>query len=85
MHTSSSDPCDIQSGECTSTHVMETTIGNEGEWAKTCLMDLKESDLEVKHITTDPDTKAYMAAEELYADGSYRNRTTTYARYKTFM
>ena len=69
MHTSSSDPCDIQSGECTSTHVMETTIGNEGEWAKTCLMDLKESDLEVKHITTDPDTKAYMAAEELYADG----------------
>ena len=48
---------------------METTIGNEVEWAKTCLMYLKEFDLEVKHITTDPDAKAYMAAEELYADG----------------
>ena len=70
IHTSSDPPCDISSNDCSSTHVMETTIGNEGEWAKTCLENLKtESDLEVKHITTDPDTKAYMAAEELYALG----------------
>ena len=70
MHTGSDPPCDITSSACSSTHVMETTIGNEGEWAKACLVNLKtESDLEVKHVTTDPDTKAYMAAEELYALG----------------
>ena len=39
MHTSFGKPCVIQSGEYSSTHIMESTMGNEGEWAKTRLMD----------------------------------------------
>ena len=69
MHTSFGNPCVIQSGEYSSTHIMETTMGNEGEWAKTHHMDQLEGIWpEVKHITTDMDTKAYLAAKALYAD-----------------
>lgn len=57
--------CDIKSEQCSSTVPMEQSIGDEKEWAKACLLDLKKDHLEVKYITTDPDTSAYKAAEEL--------------------
>ncbi|KAK3104975.1 hypothetical protein FSP39_014462 [Pinctada imbricata] len=69
MHTASDHPCDIKSGECSSTDTMETSIGNEKEWAARCLTDLHSSGLEVHHITTDADTKAFKAAQELYEKG----------------
>ncbi|KAK3094151.1 hypothetical protein FSP39_024742 [Pinctada imbricata] len=69
MHTASDPPCDIKSGECSSTDTMETSIGNEKEWAARCLTDLHSSGLEVHHITTDADTKAFKAAQELYEKG----------------
>lgn len=68
MHTKLESDCNIQSGECSSNTFMEETIGNEQKWAKRCLVDLKKDNLEVKHITTDSDTSAYRAAEELYED-----------------
>ena len=46
---------------------MEHTIGDEREWAKACFLDLSEDQLQVKYITTDPDTSAYKAAENLYS------------------
>lgn len=58
--------CDIKSaGGCTATIPMETNIGDEKKWAKACIKDLCTDCLEVKYITTDPDTGAYKAAEEV--------------------
>ena len=45
---------------------MEKSIGNEKEWAKKCLLDLKTDNLEPKYITTDPDSSAYRAAIDLH-------------------
>ena len=45
---------------------MEQSIGNERQWAKSCLLQLKEDQLQVQYITTDPDTSAFKATEDLY-------------------
>lgn len=71
-HSSESSQCNIMSGECTSTTPMEKTIGNEKEWAKKCLLDLKTDNLEAKYITTDPDSSAYRAAIELNTEKSVK-------------
>ena len=47
---------------------MEKSIGNEKEWAKKCLLDLKTDNLEPKYITTDPDRSAYRAAKNLHTE-----------------
>ena len=59
--------CDMKSEACSATVPMEHTIGDEREWAKACFLDLSEDQLQVKYITTDPDTSAYKAAEDLYS------------------
>lgn len=56
-------------GNCSSNLNMEEDIGNEERWAKQSLISLKQDDLEVKEITTDPDSSAYRAAESLYTAG----------------
>ena len=39
---------------------MAMSIGNEKEWAKDCLLQMKtKNNLEVQYITTDPDTKGF--------------------------
>ena len=58
-------PCDIKYEKCSATIPMEYSTGDEREWAKACLLDLKDVHLQVKYITTDPDTSAYNAAEEI--------------------
>lgn len=56
--------------DCTATIPFEKSIGDEKSWAKEVLQDLKSSnDLEVQFITTDPDSGAYLAAQELYDEG----------------
>ena len=45
---------------------MEQSIGDERQWAKSCLLQLKEDQLQVQYITTDPDTSAFKAAEDLH-------------------
>jgi len=68
MHTEADQVCDIKSGQCSATDTMETSIGNEREWATRCLRYLKrEHNLEVRHMTTDPDTRAFKAAEDLHS------------------
>ena len=69
FHSEIDSTCDIKKGKCSTTDPMETSIGNEGEWASRSLGDLKESGLEVKYMTTDPDTKAYLAAQDLFDGG----------------
>lgn len=59
-------PCDIKSEKCSATIPMEQSIGEEKEWAKACFLDLREDKLQIKYLTTDPDTCAYKAAEELH-------------------
>ena len=59
------DQCDIKSEKCSVTIPMEQSIGDERQWAKACLLQLREDQLQVKYITTDPDTSAYKAAEDL--------------------
>ena len=49
---------------------MEQDIGDEYQWAKEeSLLKLKQNDVEMKEITTDPDSSAYRAAEDLFITG----------------
>lgn len=61
--------CGEESSTCTANIKMTDTIGNEKRWATECLKDLKEDELEVRFITTDPDTAAYKATESFYQQG----------------
>ena len=61
--------CGEASSSCTANIKMTDTIGNEKRWASECLKDLKNDGLEVRFITTDPDTAAYKAAESFYQEG----------------
>lgn len=56
-------------GNCSSNLEMEQDIGNEEAWAKESLLSLKHDGLDVKEITTDPDSSAHRAAESLYRAG----------------
>lgn len=69
FHSKDDDHCKILSGDCTSNIPIEKNIGDEKEWAKRCFQDLKSDDLEINILTTDPDTSAYRAAEELRLSG----------------
>ena len=44
-------PCDIKYEKRSATIPMEHSIGDEREWAKACLLDLKDDQLQVKYIT----------------------------------
>ncbi|XP_045185911.1 uncharacterized protein LOC123543910 [Mercenaria mercenaria] len=66
FHTSSDDACDMKCAPCPATASIETTIGDEHRWARSCLEDLHEDGLEVSFLTTDADTGAYRAAVDLY-------------------
>ena len=59
---------------CSRNTPVDMSIGSEKEWAKECLLDLKSNDLEVEYITTDPDSSAYRAAEELYSNDTTSTR-----------
>ena len=67
FHSAEDEECDIKSGDCSATACIETNIGDEQKWAKMCFQDLQNDGLHINFLTTDPDTKAYQAAEELYS------------------
>ena len=49
---------------------MQHTIGDEFNWAREGMADLLcENNLEVREVTTDPDSSAGRAADSLYQDG----------------
>ena len=52
--------------KCSSNITLMKSIGNKYSWAKEALTDLKEDGIEAKHFTTDPDSSAFKAAEDLY-------------------
>ena len=63
-----SEKC-VHNATCSRNIPMAMSIGNEKEWAKDCLLQMKtKNNLEVQYITTDPDTKGFKAASELYAE-----------------
>lgn len=64
---------DIQGDQCSATTCMEMTIGDEKTWATHCLQDLHDDNIEINFVTTDADTGAFQAAEDLYN----KNITTT--------
>lgn len=51
---------DVKTAPCSASENIKTSIGDEKQQASRCLMDLKiNNDLEVKHLTTDPDTRVH--------------------------
>ena len=49
FHSANDEECDILSGKCSATVPMEKSIGDEKEWAKSCLLDLKDDDIGKAH------------------------------------
>ncbi|CAG2226741.1 unnamed protein product [Mytilus edulis] len=65
----------IKSGEkctssCSSNLTFMKSIGDEYTWAKEALQDLASDGIEAKHLTTDPDSSAYRAADDLYLENT---------------
>lgn len=56
-------------GHCSANIEMQQDIGDEQKWAQESLLGLNEDLLDVKEITTDPDSSAFRAAESLYEAG----------------
>ena len=61
--TGKNDQC---TEECSSNITFMKSIGDEYSWAKEALTDLKADGIEAKHFTTDHDSSAFKAAEDLY-------------------
>lgn len=58
---------------------MQHTIGDEFTWAREGMAELLCEDIiEVKAVTTDPDSSAGRAAESLFKDGLYKVEPTHY-------
>lgn len=69
-HLKESDDHQCLGKNCTATIPFQQNIGDEKSWAKEILEDLKNTnEIEVRNITTDPDSGAYQAAQELYDEG----------------
>jgi hypothetical protein len=61
--------CPGKDHACTANIKATDTIGNEKAWAAEALEDILQDGLEVSNITTDPDSGAYKASEDLYKEG----------------
>lgn len=58
---------------------MQHTIGDEFTWAREGMAELLCDDsIEVKAVTTDPDSSAGRAADSLFKDGLYKVEPTHY-------
>ncbi|CAC5426124.1 unnamed protein product [Mytilus coruscus] len=51
--------------ECSADISIVKSIRHEHTWAKECILDLKVDNIEVEYLVTDPDSSAYMAAQDL--------------------
>lgn len=52
---------------------MEQNIGDELSWAKEGMTELANDNIQVGQVTTDPDSSAYRATEQLYEHGILKN------------
>jgi hypothetical protein len=64
--------CPNHDGRCTANLASSAPISDEKQYAKESIQELSRAGINVKHVTTDPDSASYRAAEELYAAGSVR-------------
>ncbi|XP_062577982.1 uncharacterized protein LOC134239870, partial [Saccostrea cucullata] len=66
-------------GVCGANLPMQHTIGDEFTWAREGMAELLCKDgLEVREVTTDPDSSAGRAADSLYRDGLLQNKPVHY-------
>lgn len=66
-------------GECGANLPMQHTIGDEFTWAREGMAELLcEDGIEVKGVTTDPDSSAGRAADSLFKDGLYKVKPVHY-------
>ena len=69
-----SNPCPDHDGICTANLALEENIGNEEAMAQECIEGILQHGIEVGELTTDGDSAAYRAAEQLYASGKMKCR-----------
>ena len=55
--------------DCTASLTQEESIGNERQWARENILDLSKDNITCNIVTTDPDSSAFKAAEDLYLAG----------------
>ncbi len=67
-HVVHNESC-VRDVKCSATMEMSACIGNEKMLAKEVILDLKHDNLQVHNITTDADSAAFKAGEELFAVG----------------
>lgn len=53
-------------GHCSANIQQHHSIGDEFSWAKQCMEDLHENRIQVKHVTTDCDSRAAQSAQYMY-------------------
>ena len=58
------------SASCSANIPFQQSIGDEYSWAKECFQDIEKDGLYVCHLTTDPDSSAYKAAEDIALKGN---------------
>jgi hypothetical protein len=54
---------------CSANIPIEQTIGDERKWATTSLLQLENDGIIPNYVTTDPDSKAFLAAEDVFLSG----------------
>ena len=59
---------------CTANLPIDHTIGNEQQMALECMQDMLADNIQVSHVTTDPDSSAYRAATILHNEGRYNEK-----------
>ena len=58
---------------------MVKSIGDEYQWARECLLDLKSDNIKVEYLVTDPVSCSYKAAQDLFEE------TITYTEPEHFL
>ena len=67
---------DRKCDQCSANISSHQSIGDELTWAKQCLQDLDDKNVKVKYITTDCDSRAADAAQQMYEEARYTERPT---------
>ena len=67
---------DRKCDQCSANISSHQSIGDERTWAKQCLQDLDDKNVKVKNITTDCDSRAADAAQQMYEEARYTERPT---------
>ena len=64
------------SHDCTASLQQDESIGNERQWARESLTQLNNDNITCNIVTTDPDSSAFKAAEDLFLSGETKSPPT---------